>query len=123
MNRVFVTWDQVGQYIEDLKQLNEKYRWIGVYGVPRGGLVLAVMISNKLHLPFLGAPCEGCLVVDDIADTGRSLCHYTENETQFNKYYLSTMYYHEHSIVKPDYWYLQKYEDWIIFPWEDPTKG
>lgn len=123
MNKVFVTWDQVDQYISDLAESNSTRHWTGVYGIPRGGLVLAVMISHRLHIPFLGAPCEGCLVVDDIADTGRSLLHYTENETQQNRYDISTMYYHERSMVQPNYWYLQKHDDWIIFPWEDPAKG
>ena len=119
MGRIYVNWDQVEQYIADLKELNGKYHWTGVYGIPRGGLVLAVMISHRLNIPFLGAPCENCLVVDDIADTGKSLYHYTENETQHNKYYLSTMYYHEQSIVKPNFWYLQKHDSWVVFPWEE----
>ena len=119
MRKIYVSWDQVEQYIADLKELNGKFQWKGVYGIPRGGLVLAVMISHRLDIPFLGAPCDGCLIVDDIADTGKSLYHFTENETQHNKYYLSTMYYQERSIVVPDYWYLQKHEDWIVFPWEE----
>ena len=29
------------------------------------------------------------------------------------------MYYQGQSLVEPDYWYLQKHEDWVIFPWEN----
>ena len=41
----------------------------GVYGVPRGGLVLAVCLSHRLGIPLLEQPQAGCLVVDDIYET------------------------------------------------------
>lgn len=119
MDKRIVSWGEVEDYIYQLEKINEQEHWSGVYGVPRGGIVLAVMISHRLDIPFLGAPCKNCLIVDDIADTGRSLCHYTENETQHNKYFLSTMFLHEQSIVKPNYSYLEKNNLWIVFPWEN----
>lgn len=42
----------------------------GIYGIPRGGLPLAVLLSNRLSLPLLMAPTKQCIVVDDIFDTG-----------------------------------------------------
>lgn len=119
--KYYVTWDDVDSFVNILvdKIKAEGRKFTGVYGLPRGGLVFAVMISNRLNVPMLMAPTDGCLIVDDIADSGKSLHHFTENDTQFNKYYLATMFYHQRSIVVPDYYQYYKEDRWIVFPWED----
>ena len=119
--KVQYTWEQLDKDIDEFCKscmLTGK-KFTGVYGLPRGGLVPAVMISHKLDIPLLMSPCNHCLVVDDIADSGRSLYHYTENDTQFNKYFIYTLYYAERSMVKPDYYgHLKPCNEWITFPWE-----
>lgn len=90
----------------------------GVYGIPRGGMVYATMLSYKLDVPLLLNAAKGCIIVDDIADSGRTLLHFTENDTQFNKYYITTMFYHERSLVKPDFYVHEKRDNWIVFPYE-----
>jgi len=118
--KVFVTWKDMELYIENVvnwvkaKQIQPT----GVYGIPRGGLILATLLSYRLDIPLLLAPTQGCIIIDDIADSGRTLCHYTDNDTQFNKYYITTMYYHDRSMVTPDYYYARKEDKWIVFPWE-----
>lgn len=110
---ISVKWLDVDEYIDELSFKLPK-NVTGVYGVPRGGLVLAVMLSYKCNIPLLQAPCEGCVVIDDIADTGTTLEHYKEKG-----YYIATMFYHKQSKVVPDYWKHEKQEEWIIFPWEE----
>lgn len=128
MNKVFVTWEEVETFIDQVGKyiwLNNKH-YTGVYGVPRGGIVLATMLSYNLDIPLLLAPIKGCLIIDDIADTGKSLCHYRDTETNFNKYDIITMYYADwNSSVVPDLYFKLKEEDtWIVFPWEyDIDKG
>lgn len=121
MEKVYVTWQDMEAYVDELVAvLNEKnIRPIGVYGVPRGGLILATLLSYKMNIPLLLNAAEGCVIVDDIADSGRTLLHYTENDTQFNKYFISTMFYHERSLVKPDFFKFEKKDKWIVFPWEE----
>ncbi|MBO5712117.1 MAG: hypothetical protein J6R47_04695 [Acholeplasmatales bacterium] len=121
MNKIYVTWDEITSFINELvNHLNNKnIKPSGVYGIPRGGLVMASLISYKMNIPLLMAPTEGCLIIDDIADSGRSLCHYTENDTQFNKYFIATLFYHNRSIVKPHYTKFEKIDEWIVFPWEE----
>ena len=83
----------------------------GVYGIPRGGCVMAAVISNRLNIPMLAAPCKGCIVVDDIAVT---LKHYQECG-----YPIYTWMYKTKSIVKPDWYYdIAADDEWIVFPWE-----
>ena len=117
-----VTWEMVDEFIEDLAQRVVEADWTpsGVYGLPRGGLVLAVMLSYRLRIPLLMAPTRDCIIIDDIADTGRSLMHYTRNETQPNRYFIATMFFCERSLVVPETWkYNKKESDWIVFPWEE----
>lgn len=120
-NKIHVTWQEMTNFVDKLiKELeSKKIHPTGVYGVPRGGMILATLISYKLDIPLLLNASKGCLIVDDIADSGRTLLHFTENDTQFNKYYIATMFYHKRSIVKPDFYVFEKTDKWVIFPWEE----
>lgn len=116
-----VTWSDVMDFVEQIKEQHEVHNFTGVYGLPRGGCIPAVIISNKLNIPYLAAPCKGCVIVDDISDTGRSLLHYTENETQFNKYFIATIVHNpKRSAVEPELYMKLKTDnnDWVVFPWE-----
>lgn len=116
----YVTWQQVQQFIDSVIEDYTKrgYKPTGVYGIPRGGLCLATMLSYKANLPLLLAPSPDCIIIDDIADSGNTLSHFTENDTQFNDYYIATMYYAERSKVIPTFWKNKKENKWIVFPWE-----
>ena len=120
MAKVYVSWEQIDEFIEGVvKDLEIKgIKPSGVYGIPRGGMIFATMLSYKLDIPLLLNAAKDCIIVDDIADSGRTLLHFTENDTQFNKYYIATMFYHDRSVVKPDYYKFEKNNDWIVFPYE-----
>ena len=91
-----------------------------VYGLPRGGLPIAVSLSHKLGLPLLMnyydrkvVTRKKVLVVDDIADTGHTLKDFDSPHN-----IICTMHYHQDSITKPDYFCSEKGDDWIVYPWE-----
>lgn len=111
-DKVYVTWEEVMQYCKLAAECFEGVK--GVYGIPRGGLVFAVILSHMLNVPLLAAPCEGCLVVDDIADTGETLVHYKQCG-----YKITTMFYNKISVVKPDFSMKEKNDLWIVYPWEE----
>ena len=119
-NKVFVSWKEIEEYIEKvIEDLNErKITPSGVYGIPRGGMIMATLLSYKLNVPLLLNAAQNCIIIDDIADSGRTLLHFTKNDTQFHKFYITTMYYHERSAVVPDFWCHKKGDKWIVFPWE-----
>ena len=118
--KVFVSWEDIDKYlnavVEDIKKRGLKPS--GVYGIPRGGLIFATMLSYKMDIPLLLNAAKDCIIIDDIADSGRTLLHFTKNDTQFNKYYITTMFYHERSLVKPDYYMFEKNDSWIVYPYE-----
>ena len=121
MQKIFVTWTDIEEYlnavVEDVKKRNLKPS--GVYGLPRGGLIYAIWLSYKLDIPVLTHAAKDCIIIDDISDTGRSLYHFVDNRTQFNKYYITTMFYVNDSLVTPDFYMKEKQVgDWIVYPYE-----
>lgn len=86
-----------------------------VYGIPRGGLVPAVYISHMLDIPLVHQPQPGVLIVDDIADTGKTLSMFRQGQGN-----IATICYHKQSIVKPDRYIYEKTDEWVVFPWEKP---
>ena len=118
----FVTWNLIDETIIDIAfHLREtKKDFKGVYGIPRGGSILAVMLSHKLDLPYIENPfdCEfdDFVIIDDIADTGETLKFYEET---FKKGYIVTIHEHDQSIVKPEYSVIAKGDAWIVYPWEN----
>lgn len=118
--KVMVSWEDIDKYldavVEDVKKRG--FKPSGVFGVPRGGLIFATMLSYKMDIPLLLNASKNCIIIDDIADSGRTLLHYTQNDTQFNKYYITTMFYHERSLVKPDFYMFEKKNNWIVYPYE-----
>lgn len=92
----------------------------GVYGIPRGGVCLAVLFSHLLGIEYLTGPREGCLVCDDIADTGNTLLHYRNTPGLV----LYTDVAKESAKVTPDYCGMSIPEGskdadaWVEFPWE-----
>lgn len=108
-----VSWLDVNKFINNLSDFIRTNNFNGVYGPARGGLVFAVMISHIYKLPFLGAPNKGCLIVDDIVDTGK-----TAEAWKDKGYKIASMYYKKNNLVEPDFWMFEKNDNWIIFPWE-----
>ena len=121
MDRVEYSWEDVGSYVQEVCEKYKNIGLCGVYGVPRGGIILAVLISHGLDVPMLFSPAAGCLIVDDICDTGETLVHYYKNSSAMEKpkYHITTMIYKENSLVKPEYYWDKKYDSWVVFPWEE----
>ena len=117
-DKEYVTFADCWAFIRLLAKEHEMRRFTGVYALPRGGLTLGVMASHALHIPLLAAPCKGCVVIDDIADTGLTLQHYKASD-----FYIATMFYHRQSVVVPDLWMREKRDGWIVFPWEEEVKA
>lgn len=93
-----------------------------VYGVPRGGLGLAVKLSHLLGRPQILLKSEvdaNTLVVDDICDNGDRIA---ELEDWWAKRgftpKIATIFYKEGVKRRPDFFVRRKKVSWIWFPWE-----
>lgn len=118
----YVKWEEVNRYIDSVAAYYKYAKVPGVYGLPRGGLVFATMISHKMNIPMLLAPHPDCIIVDDIADTGESLIHYQLNSSKETrpKYHITTMFAKPRSSVLPELVFTTTDDaTWIVFPWEE----
>ena len=117
----FVTWAEVENFIDEVAEAYKGQNIKGVYGIPRGGLVLAVMLSHKMRVPLLGAACDNCIICDDICDSGETLLHYYLNSSGDGRprYHIATMFYKQNKLgVEPEFHKEEKDDAWIVFPWE-----
>jgi len=97
-----------------------KYQY--VFGIPRGGLIVAVYLSHRLNLELLTDRSmemiedpDSILVVDDLVDTGKTLKTY---DIHFDT---ATIFYKPRSEIIPTY-FIYETEDWVIFPYENPDE-
>lgn len=115
------SYEQFERDVEQIVQWINKnnLKFTGIYGVPRGGLILAVILSHKLKIPLLTYRLEitnRTLIVDDISDTGETL-----KDTLLGlrvKPKVVTLFIHTNTKVLPDYFLREKKEDWVHFWWE-----
>jgi len=114
------TWEQFERGCQLLaRQIkNSGFDFYGIYGIPRGGLVLAVRLSHLLKLKlFTKSPrlfnLRRVLIVDDISDTGKTLLSFKKEGFK-----IATLHYHLDTEVKPDFHVHIKHDKWIEYPWE-----
>jgi len=121
-----VTWEEVENAVNffEYKYNTEQLDCELILGIPRGGLVLATMLSYRLDLPLhiAGEPISDSkiLVVDDIADTGKTLKTVLKN---LSHSIVLTMHYHQQSTIEPYAWLYEKKDEWIVYPWEGSIKN
>lgn len=141
------TWEKIYELLLNLadKIRKDDFKPEVIVGISRGGWAPARIMSDLLENPELasvkaefymgiaetkGEPVitqpvsvsvrgKKVLVVDDVADTGKSLRlvrnHLKEHGASEVK--IATIYYKPWSIMVPDY-YEKETKSWIIFPWE-----
>lgn len=106
-----VTWADVSAQVERIAAWHKPRP---VFGIPRGGCVPAAMLAALWKVPVLDAPAAGCLVVDDLIDTGRTAAPYVDAG-----YAVDALYRKPHSPPGPQ----ETREGWIVFPWETAETG
>ncbi len=128
--KVYLTWDDIDYAIEcivatiEVKNLTKDFDEI--YGIPKGGTILAVLLSNYLNKPIIFdwySVDRRTLVVDDLVDSGQTmqnlLNYQGRNGFHIEKFPSITIYNTKGSIFNPDIsvWIKTK-DEWIVFPWE-----
>ncbi len=147
MEYIKPSWDEIEEMTkkltEKIKKSRFKFDWI--VGISRGGLVPARLLSDYFDCPRVAImrvefyesvgktkdfpritqPLQvsvkekNVLLVDDVADTGRSLVVAKDHIKRkgAKEIMIATLHYKPISIFKPDF-YIEETSAWIIYPWE-----
>ena len=110
----YFTWSDFDKSVDHITNRCMNFEFSGIYGVPRGGLCLAVALSHKLNIKLISEPLKNSLVVDDIYETGITLNTYKDIE--------GAMFFVLFSKIKPIWWntvHISEKSEWIVFPWEN----
>jgi hypoxanthine phosphoribosyltransferase len=141
------TWNQIYNMLLNMadKIRQDRIKPDVILGVSRGGWPPARVLSDLLDNPnlasvraefYLGVAETNCepvitqpvsatikekkvLIVDEVADTGKSLKLVKEHvvDEGASQVATATVYYKPWSIIKPDY-FEKETNRWIVFPWE-----
>ena len=112
----YFTWEEFDKSVEYIANKCKFLVFSGIYGIPRGGLCLAVALSHKLKLKLISKPIKNSLIVDDVYETGITLNSFKNIEGA--KFFVLF------SKNKPTWWesvHISDKSDWIVFPWENTS--
>ena len=111
---IHFTWNDFDESVEQIANKCRLKEFSGIYGVPRGGLCLAVALSHKLKINLISEPKKNSLIVDDVYETGITLNTFKNIEGA--KFFVLF------SKIKPTWWncvHMSERSEWIVFPWEN----
>ncbi len=110
----YFTWEEFDKSVEYIANQCKFLEFSGIYGIPRGGLCLAVALSHKLKINLISEPIKNSLIVDDIYETGTTLNTFKDIQ--------GVMFFVLFSKIEPTWWNavnISKKKEWIVFPWEN----
>lgn len=117
---ICLRWSDIEEAIEIVKNdiLAKGNCYDAIMGIPRGGLVPAVILSNKLRIKmvsnYIGEDKKRCLLVDDIWDSG---C--TFNTDDNIRYTRVALFVRWPEFGTPEHWGKSlEHNEWVVFPWE-----
>ena len=125
VKKCYITWEQIESDLEKIVSQVGDVDY--VVGIPRGGLIIAVMISHRLgikHMTIdhlekleefdLDIDKKKILIVDDISDSGQTLKQYKKAG-----YTTAALDVRNTTVTIPDHYanWLETAE-WIVYPWE-----
>jgi hypothetical protein len=127
MEKYYIDWDELGVVVNRLchKIKKSKYKFENIYGLQRGGLIPAVMVSHKLEIPMTkGDIGPDTLIIDDICDSGETLKNFVNKYQTLYSFPFnlktSALYYKPHTSCFEPTLYAEEwnYDDWLVYPWE-----
>jgi len=110
----YFSWSDFDESVLHIANKCKSLKFSGIYGVPRGGLCLAVALSHKLKVNLISKPRKNSLIIDDVYETGITLNAFKDIE--------GAMFFVLFSKIKPTWWntvFISEKSEWIVFPWEN----
>ena len=143
MTKIKLSWPKYIKAIDKISEHFKDERFDVIIGLTRGGLIPAVRLSHTLNTPMLPfnphllhsngeergnvklpispVVCKRVLIVDDIADTGRTFnkCAKFFENRGFNVSTSAVYINSQTTIFTPMYTVYDNRGHWIIFPYEE----
>jgi hypothetical protein len=121
-DRLTVGWIDVEQGVRRIARRWANRDLTGVHPIPRGGCTPGAMVALELHLPVLAEPQPGCLIVDDLIDSGRTMARVANGSGAAG---VAALYRKAWSPTLPmDPAPVDVGHAWVVFPWEiEETPG
>lgn len=123
----YVSWNEIDELVNSLTQqiAQSGIQIENIFGLQRGGLIPAVMVSHKLGIPMTkGTISPNTLIIDDICDSGVTFADFFETHQEeyafpFNLNFACLHYKPQTSKFKPTFYSsIWNSNDWIVYPWE-----
>jgi hypoxanthine phosphoribosyltransferase len=124
-----ISWIRYGDDLEQLatKIKRSRAKFNAVIGIERGGLPVAVYLSNHLDLLYLTLTkseinsegklgYESCLIADDIVGSGKMMEKVRSKLLHPETCKFATLYARDTKKL-PDY-YVSQIKEWVVFPYE-----
>lgn len=113
------TWSEFDEDMEKMAAWARTRNFSGVYGIPRGGLVVAVKLSHLVGIPVVLSRediTKRTLIVDDIIDHGGTI-------TRLLAYIgygfeTASIYFNRSTTGAAPSFFVREKKRWVIFPWE-----
>lgn len=122
-NKIYLSWNWVEDQINKIGDKLEGMDLEFVSGIPRGGLIPAIMMSHAYDIKYISyssakmLPLElrrKTIAIDDISDTGRTLA-----EAESLKFITSSLCTRVGTKTLPRLTgELISGDEWLVFPWE-----
>ena len=122
-NKLYLSWKWVDEQINIIGDKLEGYELEFVAGIPRGGLIPAVMMSHAFGIKYISYSSakllpkelrDKTLVIDDISDTG-----VTMKEAEDLDFLTAALSLRSGTKTVPMFVGQQiNNDDWLVFPWE-----
>ena len=122
-----VEWETVKSLVQELATQLSSKGIKQIFGLPRGGTLLAVLFSHALRKPIIFDDSlidSSTLIVDDVISSGHTLCELLhENKATGALLFLS-----EQAVPELKQYELlfvgklKSPEHWLLFPWEKDAK-
>lgn len=107
----YLTWEQLDKHLDEIAEKIKDKNYIGLYGIPRAGLLIALILSYKTGIPVINSAMNNCLVIDDAVSSGVAMLPYIK---RYDTYAIVV---DKNAPYKTDY-YNYHTEELIYFPWD-----
>lgn len=112
------TWEEFEKDCEKIATWAKKLNIKNIYGIPRGGLVIAVKLSHLLDVPIVlnrDDISPDTLIVDDIVDGGHTIervLAITGRRGHVASIFFNT------TATRTPHFFVREKTSWVVFPWE-----